>query len=677
MHVDLREGLPKLSRHESTGTLVVLWAGAIPLGQLEVAPGRVPMTLSWLRELVASAVAPAVGQRLLGSFFDPKLPERRSSRRRPVPPEGSDVATLTGPMARVAAGAAVAGERSSVSVVVCTRDRPDQLRGTLSALRRLPTQPDEVVVVDNAPTGLATRDVVGDYPGVRYILEPRPGLSIARNTGVRATQGDLIAFTDDDARPVKDWVARVAAAFTEPDVLAVTGLVLPSVLETEGELAFERHLGGFGQGYGVRIFDLAFFDGMRSRGVPVWKIGAGANMALRREVFDLVGMFDERLGAGAAGCSEDSELWYRILADGWRCRYDPAAVVLHEHRVDLRAVQEQARLYLRGHVAALFAQFALHRDVGNLRRAFTALPIYYAGRLRGTAGSGSAADPTVRAEVAGYLAGLARLGWAFRPAGTPRGRADRRPFLRQNPFPHPYTDGFYFREKMRAIHRIAPKAPPRRVLEVGGGQSGLTSMLYPAADVVSVDLEPAYGAAAVNRRERQVFVAADATRLPFPDGTFDVVTFFDVLEHIPDDGAAVREARRVLADRGSILVTAPNDRWRFPYHAVLRPLCPPDAELMAEWGHVRRGYSIRELDALIAAPVLRTATFINPVTAVNHDLAFSRLPARLHRALAAAAAPLVWAAYTLHRPGWPGTETAAWWRLAGVEGDRQPSMQTR
>ncbi len=121
---------------------------------------------------------------------------------------------------------------------------------------------------------------------------------------------------------------------------------------------------------------------MLSRGVPVWRIGAGANMAFRREVFSRIGLFDERLGAGASGCSEDSEFWYRMLAAGMSIAYEPRAVVWHSHRGDRQAFRSQMKQYMRGHVAALLVQFEKHRHFGNIRRLFRAIPCYYYGRLK-------------------------------------------------------------------------------------------------------------------------------------------------------------------------------------------------------------------------------------------------------------------------------------------------------
>jgi hypothetical protein len=83
---------------------------------------------------------------------------------------------------------------------------------------------------------------------------------------------------------------------------------------------------------------------------------------------------------------------------------------------------------------------------------------------------------------------------------------------------------------------------------------------------------------------------------------------------------------------------------------------------MADWGHVRRGYAVSELEQLVGAPIEARATFVNPVTVVGHDVAFSRLRPRLRRCLCAALAPLSWLGYAAHRSGTYGTETAYRWR---------------
>lgn len=101
-------------------------------------------------------------------------------------------------------------------------------------------------------------------------------------------------------------------------------------------------------------------------------------MAFRRSIFDEIGLFDERLDVGAAGCSGDSEYWYRILAAGHTCRYEPGAVLFHHHRLAMAGLESQIFHYMRGHVAALMVQHERTGDRGNLRRAFLSMPLYYA-----------------------------------------------------------------------------------------------------------------------------------------------------------------------------------------------------------------------------------------------------------------------------------------------------------
>jgi len=241
-----------------------------------------------------------------------------------------------------------------------------------------------------------------------------------------------------------------------------------------------------------------------------------------------------------------------------------------------------------------------------------------------------------------------------------------RPFLARNPFPNALTDGLFYREKMRAIHRIAPDrlldspAPPR-VLEIGGGRSGLASLLYPGARIVALDWDHSLLGQGPDAATSD-HVCADACALPFPDGAFDAVTLFDVLEHVPNDTAAAGEALRVTRPGGWVLVSTPDATWHYPYYRFMRRWCPPESELMREWGHVRRGYMVEALARLFGSRPDRSATFVNPVTAFYHDVSFSRLGERKRKLLYAMAAPLTLAGYLLHRPRTLGTETAFAWR---------------
>jgi GT2 family glycosyltransferase/ubiquinone/menaquinone biosynthesis C-methylase UbiE len=669
LHVDLAEGVPELRADPQIGGVhAVVWWRGIPLGQLDILAGQLPVSREHLTAAALQRIAPAVGDRLLSRGFTARRPPQVAAR------EVADFAELLALERPLQQLERKLGERwrsldpsTRVSVVVCTRERPHELARCQAAIRAQSLPPHEVVVVDNAPESDATRELAARMPDVRYVREPRRGQAVARNTGIRETSGELVAFTDDDVVVHPEWLRRLVPAFDEPDVMCATGLVLPAELETEPQWFFEHVFGGFGQGYRAIRFDRTFFEAGLSHGVPVWGIGAGANMAFRRELFEAAGLFDERLGPGAAGCSDDSEMWYRVLAAGFACRYEPAAVVHHHHRRDPAALEHQMHQYMRGHAAALLVQHERHGDRGNLRRLLMTLPRTYARRIADRFIFGAMPDHrTLWAEVRGCLSGA----WFYLRAPRPRGvraararhKAPLRPFLARNPFEDPLTLGFFYREKMRAVHRVAPDETYEHVLEVGGGRGGLTALLYPRARVTNVDADASYADSPVNRRPNVRFVHGDATALPFPDESFDAVTLFDVLEHIPDDSAAVAEALRVLRPGGALLVSNPSERWRFPYHAALRRVCRTEEQMLEEWGHVRRGYSLEQLGELTGLACERRATFINPVTVLAHDLSFSRLPRRVRRAAVGALAPLLWPAYARHRAGTRGTEVASLWR---------------
>lgn len=237
-------------------------------------------------------------------------------------------------------------------------------------------------------------------------------------------------------------------------------------------------------------------------------------------------------------------------------------------------------------------------------------------------------------------------------------------FLSQNPFPRPFTQGFFYREKMRAIHRVTPDYVYKEVLEVGGGQSGLSAMLFPKAEITNIDLDPTYADSPFNQQPRVNFVCGDATQLPFKDNSFDAVTMFDLLEHVPDDKVAIPEALRVLKPGGFLLVSTPNENWRFPYYSFLQRICPRDKDVMAEWGHVRRGYSLQDLEYLIQLPCKKTATFINPVTVVMHDVTFSNLGPLPKELISVLLSPATWLSYFFHGSQAKGTETAYCWEKA-------------
>ncbi|GAX42588.1 glycosyl transferase, group 2 family protein [Tolypothrix sp. NIES-4075] len=407
LHIELNKGIPTLmAEAKYQGIYAVFWWYGIPLGHQEISADQLPMPALSLGNLIVKTITPTVGCHLLDHGFQAPLPVISENPSRDKPVDFHALITLQQPL-KLLQERCSQPVSNSVSIVVCTRNRPQQLAQCLRSLSSLSQRPQQIIVVDNAPADDATRQVVAQMPGIQYVLEPRPGLSVARNTGIHHSTGDIIAFTDDDVVVLPDWITRLQQGFENPKVMTVTGLVLPGELETEAQVAFEKGFGGFSQGYRVLTFDTQFFEEMKHRGVPVWRIGAGANMAFRRKAFELLGYFDERLGAGASGCSEDSEFWYRILAEGWICHYEPTAVVYHYHRSDLDTFKQQMYQYTRGHVAALLVQFAKYKHWGNLHRLFVALPKYYTRRFLFALFNGfKSFNKMLLAEVSGCFSGI-------------------------------------------------------------------------------------------------------------------------------------------------------------------------------------------------------------------------------------------------------------------------------
>jgi GT2 family glycosyltransferase len=346
------EPLTDLGRYPRV--LVFVRDGATLIGSVEIANARQAVTTHRLRD----AIAESLGYDLL----------RRTMRKALEP--SSDHS------ARLALGV-------SVSVVVPTCGRPDDLRRCLTSLRRqASSRTMELIVVDNRPETSVTRDAVREFPNVRVVEERRPGLSYARNAGFTAALGEILIATDDDVIVPPDWLEKLVAPFARPDVMAVTGNVLPLELETESQVMFEAY-GGLGKGFARREAGPEWFASFRGA-VPTWILGATANAAFRSSALenDRIGMLDEALGAGTpTGCSEDTYLFYRILKAGYSIVYDPSAWVWHKHRDTMASLRRQLYSYSKGHVAYHLTTLMREGDRRALIRLGWSLPRHLAARV--------------------------------------------------------------------------------------------------------------------------------------------------------------------------------------------------------------------------------------------------------------------------------------------------------
>ena len=251
------------------------------------------------------------------------------------------------------------------TVVVPTRDRLLSLERVLEAVAQQDHRPSEVLVVDSAPTAPGARDVASRW-GARYVLEPLPGASRARNSGTAQSQEEIVVLLDDDALPEPDWLRNLLVEFSQPDVAVVTGRVLPWPKESAAgvDAAVVRGAGADGRFGGDERFA---FD----RKSPGWfercafgGFGIAANMAVRRLAFQQVGGFDLLLGPGAPLLlSEEYYLYFSLLRLGHRGVYTPRAVVHHPY---LTVEEDRGHRYLVSRTAgSAFVAFLLARHPGR------------------------------------------------------------------------------------------------------------------------------------------------------------------------------------------------------------------------------------------------------------------------------------------------------------------------
>jgi O-antigen biosynthesis protein len=382
-------------------TRVFVTDGSDLLGSVDIWNARRPITATRLRDTIAEWLAQAIARRALA----------RGIQRR----AGDDTVPLP--------------DSVSVSIIVPTCHRPDDLRRCLASLCTQRTaRRVEIVVVDNRPSIGTGRAIAREFPGVVVIDEQRPGLSYARNAGFAAATGDILVATDDNVVAPPDWIEKLVAPFARPDVMAVTGHVLPLELETESQCRFEAY-GGLGKGFNRFEVDGYWFQSLGGA-VPTWDLGATANAAFRATIFEnpAIGLLDEALGAGMpTGCSEDTLLFYRILKAGHVIVYDPNAFVWHCHRRTMEALRHQIYSYSKGHVAYHLTTLFRERDRRALVRLGWSLPRTYLRRaIERLRRRSDYPLSLIALEILGNLAGAAAL-WQARRRVRRFGRSA--PFL--------------------------------------------------------------------------------------------------------------------------------------------------------------------------------------------------------------------------------------------------------
>lgn len=210
------------------------------------------------------------------------------------------------------------------SVIVPVYNDPNGLRECLAALERqtLPKDRFEVIVVDNAS---APPIVMPTTPlQLKVVIEARRGSYAARNAGTRASCGEILAFTDADCRPARDWLEQLDLIFDEGERIAAVGGKI-EVVASDARKPSE-------------LYELVLAPFPQAKMIEISKYAATANMAVRRSAFRAVGEFDSALMS-----SGDRDWGNRLVAKGLALHYSPRPVVVHPARNSLRALVNKRR----------------------------------------------------------------------------------------------------------------------------------------------------------------------------------------------------------------------------------------------------------------------------------------------------------------------------------------------
>ncbi len=219
-----------------------------------------------------------------------------------------------------APGRSARARSAEVSVVIPTIDRPAAISRCLEALLGGTMLPARIIVVDQS-RGEATARIVSTFAErgipISYVHQTVPGVSRARNEGIRRSSTSIVAFIDDDCVPHATWVDVIHRSLTlEHSIQAVSGRILPLGPAGPGLFQISARLGAVRSEWQGRV--------------PPWHAGSGGNLAARRVWLERAGLFDCQLGPGTPGrAAEDVDLLYRLLRSGARIRFEPGAVVYH------------------------------------------------------------------------------------------------------------------------------------------------------------------------------------------------------------------------------------------------------------------------------------------------------------------------------------------------------------
>lgn len=234
-----------------------------------------------------------------------------------------------------------------VSVVVCSYNGARTLEACLTSLLQVDYPDFEVILVDDGSTD-HTEQIAREFPAVRYLKQENLGLSAARNAGLRAARGEIIAYTDSDCMADKDWLYYLVGTLGEGGFAAVGG---PNVSPPAQNWVQACVAASPGQPSHVLI------DDSEAEHIP------GCNMAFHRWALELVGGFDHEYRKAG----DDVDLCWRLMQQGHRIGFSPSAIVWHHRRFNVRAYLKQQEGYGEAEALLRFKHLVYFGPTGSAR----------------------------------------------------------------------------------------------------------------------------------------------------------------------------------------------------------------------------------------------------------------------------------------------------------------------
>ncbi len=234
-----------------------------------------------------------------------------------------------------------------VSVVVCSYNGAPTLEGCLRALKKQSYPDFEIVVVDDGSRD-NTQEILSQFPEVRNIRQENMGLSVARNTGIDAAEGDVVAFTDSDCMPDEDWLYYLMRVLLEEGTAAVGG---PNISPPAHQWVQAAVAAAPGSPSHI------LFDDRRAEHVP------GCNMAFWKWALRAVGGFDPVYRKAG----DDVDVCWKLLDRGWEIAFSPSAVVWHHRRFNVKTYFSQQKGYGEAEALLRFRHLNRFDDSGIAR----------------------------------------------------------------------------------------------------------------------------------------------------------------------------------------------------------------------------------------------------------------------------------------------------------------------